>query len=177
MKSKIKMRIWASKELLKRHLLFSGKNIVEYKKNGIKRYYNKELSWDKEIQEEMIKECVDICSSIKSSPDSKRAGRVLLDLMMGKANSNNVLDGIAVVTERNDALVRKWKKSVLNKYSNCVSCGSDKSLQAHHISQWSDDPINRINLDNGVALCAGCHAKQHPELHNLILSKQNRKHT
>ncbi|MBM3188812.1 MAG: hypothetical protein FJZ90_08840 [Chloroflexi bacterium] len=44
----------------------------------------------------------------------------------------------------------------------CQHCGSTELLQAHHIEPrangGSDDP------SNGVALCAGCHADEHPDL-------------
>ncbi len=36
---------------------------------------------------------------------------------------------------------------------------------------WVNDPINRINLDNGITLCRKCHANYHTELSNLTLSR------
>lgn len=36
-----------------------------------------------------------------------------------------------------------------------------RQLFVHHISHWSDDPINRINLDNGITLCNKCHSAEH----------------
>ncbi|MFR7638714.1 MAG: HNH endonuclease [Allobaculum sp.] len=35
----------------------------------------------------------------------------------------------------------------------CQHCGATDNLQVHHISHWSDDPVNRINPDNGILLC------------------------
>lgn len=172
MRNGLDMRIWATKEILKRYLVFQKENIIEYQKDGKTRYYNNRLVWDKDKQERMTDECINICCSTETNPESKKAARVLLDVMMGKQNSNSILDGFAIVTDRNDSLVNRWRKKVLSKYKKCVLCGSSFGLEAHHISHWSDDPVNRINPENGIALCSGCHAEEHPELSNLILPKR-----
>ena len=164
-------RIWACKEILKRNLLTQSFNIEEYEVDGIKQYYNKRLEWSREKQESMINEFIGVCSSLDATPARKKAARTLLDIMMGKQNADDALDNIAIVSDRNDSLVRKWKSRVINRDRRCVFCESEEKLEAHHISHWADDPVNRINVDNGITLCVECHAKKHPEISNLILSK------
>lgn len=99
----------------------------------------------------------------------KKAARILLDYVFGKTEVDELIQDVAVVVDRNDRLVRKWRKSVVERDKICVKCGSEKGLQAHHISHWADDPVNRIDVDNGVTLCISCHAKEHPKIQNLIL--------
>lgn len=169
----LKLRIWAIEEILKRYLVFRSDNIIAYEKDGVKKYYNKQLGLTKEEQEARIQECINICSSLGTSPESKKAARILLDAFIGKENANNALDKVAVVVDRGDRLVRKWRIKVLKRHEECAHCGGTDNLQAHHISHWSDDPLNRINVDNGIALCVECHSKEHPGLSNLIMSRTN----
>jgi len=36
-------------------------------------------------------------------------------------------------------------------------CKRRKSLNAHHIQRWADQPFLRYEPDNGITLCWGCH--------------------
>lgn len=101
----------------------------------------------------------------------KKAARILLDYVLGKSESDKLVESFAVITDRNDRLVGQWRSKVIARDKKCIKCGEEKSLHAHHISHWADDPINRINVNNGVTLCSVCHAQEHPELKSLILSR------
>lgn len=69
---------------------------------------------------------------------------------------------------------RAWRDKVLkrDKYlcQDCRRFGrlDDKGLPvkattAHHIKHRDEYPELQYRLDNGVALCAACHSKRHPE--------------
>lgn len=51
----------------------------------------------------------------------------------------------------------------------CVLCGNSHNLCLHHRKKVSEGGTN--DDDNLVTLCYPCHAKQHPEIANLILSQ------
>lgn len=44
------------------------------------------------------------------------------------------------------------------------------AAKGNYISYWSNDPVNRVNVDNGITLCRKCHAFEHrgESVHNLI---------
>ncbi len=88
--------------------------------------------------------------------------RKLLEIAYGEKVIDTLVENLAVVTDRNDRLVRKWRKNCLLRDGHkCVKCSSNESLCVHHISYWSNDPMNRVNLDNGITLCKRCHQKEH----------------
>jgi len=57
---------------------------------------------------------------------------------------------------------KSFTEAILARDRVCQHCGGAELLQAHHkehrANGGSDDP------SNGVALCAGCHADEHPDL-------------
>lgn len=144
----MKLRLWACKELLKRYRL----------QDRVK------------VKQEDINLAVEAISSTDATWYQKKAARMILDYAWGKSDTDKFIEHIAVVCDRNDSLVRKWRNKVIERDKSCVSCGEEKRLHAHHISHWADDPINRVNVDNGVTLCDKCHAKEHPDISSLILS-------
>lgn len=83
-----------------------------------------------------------------------------------------ILKDDAAPFDRNDKRVLAWVKAVKSKGA-CESCGSTEELEAHHILKWAEYPRGRIDLKNGICLCAKCHAKQHEgePAERLILSK------
>lgn len=123
----------------------------------LKRYQTKP---DRRLKEE----CISVIADSYTSNWQKKAARVLLNAMFGTISANDMIESFAIVTDRNDALVRRWKLDVIVRDGKCVHCGKTEGLQAHHVSHWSDDPVNRINVNNGVALCGECHSNEHPEL-------------
>jgi hypothetical protein len=42
----------------------------------------------------------------------------------------------------------------------CQKCNAKTKLHAHHIIPWEQDKSKRFDLDNGITLCASCHAKE-----------------
>lgn len=83
-----------------------------------------------------------------------------------------ILKDDAAPFDRNDKRVRVLIKVVKNRGA-CELCGSKENLEAHHVMKWSEYPRGRVDLKNGVCLCAKCHAKQHEgePAERLILSK------
>ena len=122
------------------------------------------------ITDDLINECMDVISNKNTTKEQKKASKVILVIKYGKIKANNLIEDIAIVINRNDSLVRRWRKKVIERDKKCVKCGSVKHLNAHHISHWSYDPINRVNVNNGVTLCKNCHALEHPEIDKLIKS-------
>jgi len=167
-------RIGAGVELLKRYSVFRMSNIAEYKHKGEVNFYNKTLNLSKKEQRDLLEECIEVACMSEIDKDRKRAARVMMELICGKQNANNMLEGRAVVTNRGDALVRRWRNKVIDRDMFCQNCGDNKNLHAHHISRWIDDPVNRINVENGITLCADCHVKLHEEHRKLILSRVER---
>lgn len=63
---------------------------------------------------------------------------------------------------------RHWRRAVLSRDGHqCQRCGSKSDLHAHHIKRWSKSPELRFDVDNGVTLCASCHAKEEPWLNHM----------
>lgn len=146
----MKLKLWAAERMLKIYKVYEPP----------------------EVSEDDLITAVAVIISTRTSPIQKKAARILLDHVMGKKIVNEIIEEHAVVTDRNDRLVRQWRKKVIARDKVCKRCGSEKKLHAHHISHWSDDPINRINVDNGITLCAECHSDEHPEMANLILNRK-----
>ncbi len=61
-----------------------------------------------------------------------------------------------------------WRKAVLKRDGYvCRECGEDDErafLHTHHIMPWAEFPELRLNLDNGITLCQGCHHRTHKEM-------------
>lgn len=123
-----------------------------------------------DLPKDTVPDAIAVIISVNTTWHQKKAARILLDYALGKNLVDSLIEDGAVVKDRNDRLVRKWRKSVVKRDGRCVKCGELNGLQAHHISEWADDPVNRVNVNNGVTLCKDCHAKEHPELRNLILA-------
>lgn len=169
-----KQALWAADELLRRYLTYrkAEADISAYRVDGETRFYNPNLHWSKEDQYELAIECLVTISRAWTSYGRKQAAKMILKALFGEKDVLELMEEIAVVEERKDPLVRRWRKKVISRDGACVECGSTKGLHAHHINHWSDDPVNRVNVQNGITLCAVCHSKEHPEISNLILSSQ-----
>ena len=56
----------------------------------------------------------------------------------------------------------KFKSDVLRRdETKCVICKTNTKLNVHHLNSHHWDKKNRINPDNGVTLCRGCHTAFH----------------
>ena len=54
-----------------------------------------------------------------------------------------------------------WEKSVQERDENkCAICGSDLDIEVHHISPFSNDYENRLNVNNGICLCKRHHSSR-----------------
>lgn len=57
----------------------------------------------------------------------------------------------------------KWSKAVRERAEGfCEECGQE-AVDAHHIVPI-DIGGERLDLENGMALCSSCHSEKHPEL-------------
>ncbi len=58
-----------------------------------------------------------------------------------------------------------WRMMVKTRDNNtCKSCGVERSpyyLHAHHIFSYSDNPMLRTDVNNGISLCSKCHKAFH----------------
>lgn len=141
-------RLWAAQELLKRYMTSSD-----------------------DISVEMTIEALAVTISTRASAMQKKAARIILVHKFGTHETNRLIENNAVVKSRRDPLVQRWRRKVIERDKCCQKCGEKGELHAHHISHWANDPINRVNESNGIALCPSCHALEHPELNNLIMSR------
>lgn len=102
----------------------------------------------------------------------KKASYLILRFFVRPDFLDYILKDDAAPYDRRDKRVSAWAKAVKSK-GRCEFCGSKEKLEAHHVFRWSEYPAGRIDLRNGLCLCAECHAKQHegePAEH-LIRSK------
>lgn len=58
---------------------------------------------------------------------------------------------------------KEWRAKVFQRDNfTCQICGQvGGELNAHHIKHFSKDKANRLNVDNGITLCAECHKLVH----------------
>jgi len=65
---------------------------------------------------------------------------------------------------RESAEYQQWRQDVLERDSyQCVDCGNSDNLQTHHIIPIKEDNEKATNVDNGLTVCANCHASRHQE--------------
>lgn len=56
----------------------------------------------------------------------------------------------------------EWREQVLEDWDHqCVICGDDEYLEAHHLNGQKDHPLESDDPDNGVILCHDCHVEFH----------------
>lgn len=97
-----------------------------------------------------------------TTKEQKEAAYELLKRLVDNEVLNSWLEGNAVVCDRNDRMVLKWRKAVI-KRGRCEKCGKAEHLEAHHRIPWAIYPKGRIDLNNGVCLCDECHAEEHKD--------------
>lgn len=63
--------------------------------------------------------------------------------------------------------LKNWSRAVRDRDGNkCFLCGSNEHLQAHHILPKHGWKEYRLDLQNGIALCAKCHSFGKWSVHN-----------
>lgn len=63
--------------------------------------------------------------------------------------------------DRNSFEYVVWEETVKERDNfKCCICGDDLDIEVHHISPFSDDYENRINVDNGICLCKRHHSSK-----------------
>lgn len=68
---------------------------------------------------------------------------------------------------------KDWSQAVLKRDNyQCQHCGLKEKLQAHHILPYAKHPDKRLDLSNGITLCATCHSKQHPNLPSYLFHQR-----
>ena len=75
-----------------------------------------------------------------------------------------------------DPLYRAWPNAVKRRDNwACQTCGSNKSLHAHHVVAWAEDESLRYDEENGITLCRDCHSKHHPIMARLEDDRRKRR--
>ena len=55
-----------------------------------------------------------------------------------------------------------WRDDVLTHDGHqCVHCGSEENLEAHHVEDYINNPELRTEMANGITLCRRCHDNFH----------------
>lgn len=74
------------------------------------------------------------------------------------------------VKMRSSTEQKQWVLNVFKRdHFTCQICGDNTggNLEAHHIKLFSLYPEERLNLDNGVTLCTGCHLALHSIINTI----------
>jgi hypothetical protein len=92
--------------------------------------------------------------------------------------NSNWKGGISFILEREKIKneLGIWRQKVYERDNyTCRMCNErGGELQAHHIKKFSDYPELRLEVDNGVTLCEGCHNKtkgKEERFENLLFNK------
>jgi hypothetical protein len=79
------------------------------------------------------------------------------------AGGSNWKGGITVVIRgfRWSAVYQQWRRAVLTRdRRTCRKCGCHATV-VHHVVSIKDDPSLRLEISNGITLCAACHKAVH----------------
>ena len=77
-------------------------------------------------------------------------------------NYNSNLSDEDRLLNRDYSEYHKWRLDVYKKDNyKCVICGSNKSINAHHLYNYADYPELRTDVLNGAVLCHLCHSEYH----------------
>ena len=73
---------------------------------------------------------------------------------------------------------REWYLELIQKRPNCEVCGKE-ARQVHHFYPKGLYGHLRLNKDNGISLCMGCHFMHHhrgdPKIHQAIVAARGKK--
>ena len=108
--------------------------------------------------------------SFKQGHRCKKCG---LEKISGKNNYNYNcnLTNEDRINKRDYSGYHKWRRGVYSKDDyTCQKCSQrGVFLNAHHIENYSSNKELRIDIDNGITLCKGCHK----EFHKIYGKKNN----
>lgn len=108
--------------------------------------------------------CVAVITDSNQNLVAKMACVLILDYYVPAWREIIGIEALGNVVDRNDKEVGEWRKKVLKRDDNkCRECELTENLEVHHIAHWADYPELRLNEDNGMTLCNGCHAKEHDD--------------
>lgn len=93
-------------------------------------------------------------------PEQRLAAKVLLDIIAPGWESL-APDFAGEFVTRDSPAYRVWRKGVFDRDGGCVVCGVTHGLHAHHVVPWAQAPALRVEVANGVTLCAAHHVEQH----------------
>jgi len=66
----------------------------------------------------------------------------------------------------------QWRREVRKRDCNkCKICKSEEKLVVHHLNNFTNFPLERISLENGVTLCENCHYNFHKKYTNFNNTK------
>jgi len=58
--------------------------------------------------------------------------------------------------------LKAWRAAVFARDAHtCQQCGATGAIHAHHVQSWANHPELRLDISNGVTLCAKCHGSIH----------------
>jgi len=77
---------------------------------------------------------------------------------------------VSTQEQRKTREYKRWRRAVLKRDGHrCQSCGTrDGQMHAHHIGAWATEPQRRLDIDNGITLCAECHTLMHRGNQNAV---------
>lgn len=108
--------------------------------------------------------------------ERKKAAILLLKALIPHDLLQSILEDDCVFpADRNDPMVRAWKKEVLSR-GRCEECGGTENLEAHHVLRWCEYPKGRVDTKNGQCLCSKCHAHEHrfERSHAMMIARTRR---
>lgn len=94
-------------------------------------------------------------------------------------NNSNWKGGVTsnLLSERTSKQYNNWRDAVYKKdWFTCQCCGCSKGIElnAHHISNFSNNEELRYDLNNAILLCADCHhIKNIGSFHNIYGTRNN----
>lgn len=170
------------KQIAKEFGCDSGNLSRQFKKYGIETRKGREAFqnwWDNtDDRETFLNNSRNIAKTVLNSEQSRERLRKTMQTKeykekMSKANSGK-RNGkykedkteVSRVKERGIFGYKKWSKLVKERddYTCCV-CGKQsrepKKMVAHHLESYDTNEELRLDLDNGITVCASCHNKFH----------------
>lgn len=90
----------------------------------------------------------------------EHAARAIAEKLPALLPGGTIVVHVAVEIRNPD--LGRWRGAVLDRDGHaCVDCGSTERLQAHHVEHRSARPDLADDVENGITLCADCHAERH----------------